>query len=367
MIIYLTMLVLSCGGMYLASKQNKPWKKLGAVFLAFLPVLFVAGFRYGLGTDYFRRYAYDYARIYNGEVIGNLEFGFQWLMKFTMLFSDKPFLMFFLTSLLIYGCVFYFIGADSKDGVLSVLIFVLLGFFFDSLNIMRQYLSMAIIFVGFHFLLRKKKWLYILSVLLAAAFHTTALIMLVLAVCDYKSFFSWKWFLPLLAVILLLNENLMGIVEFLLKNTRFKVYLEGKLFKGEVSVLFIGENLIFYLLMVALQAKGYVAKSKAANLFLNTQALALLCMCLGSCHMLFIRIAFYFSAFQIVSVPYFVSHCKKTYAITLRDRTVRVDILKALLILCMMFAFYRTNIQSNVNEVLPYQFVFARNMGILFY
>ena len=82
-------------------------------------------------------------------------------------------------------------------------------------------------------------------------------------------------------------------------------------------------------------------------------------MCLGTCHMLFIRVGFYFSAFQILGVPYFVDNCKKTYMISIKNRYYRFNIIKALIIACMMFAIFRTNIQANVNEVVPYRTIFS--------
>lgn len=355
------MLLLSVAFMYKASKQTSAKKKYLYCFLAFLPFLLVSGFRYGLGTDYIRRYVYDFNRTLGGYRVPNIEIGFHILMKATMLVTDEPYLMFFITSLLTNGFVFFVVSAKSKDKMLSICIYFLLGFFFDSLNIMRQYLAMSVVVMGFYFLLKNQKLWYVVSVLLAATFHSSALVMLALILFDYRVLCSPKWFIPCLVAVLAINTRMLDLMAFLLKSTRFAVYFDGKFYQGEVSFLFIGENLAFYLLMVWLQSAGYVSKNKISNLYLNTQAMALLCMCLGACHMLFIRVAFYFSIFQILSVPYYLSHCRKTYRLSIGNKQVYLDILKILVLCAMFVAFYRTNIQTNVNEVVPYRTIFTRN------
>jgi len=365
MIVYISMLLLSLACMYEASKQADSKKKYLYCFLAFLPFLLVSGFRFGVGTDYIRRYYVDFSRIIDGQEITNLEPGFYLMLKANVQIADKPYLLFFVCSLLINGFIFFVIAKESKDKILSVCIYFFLGFFFDSLNIMRQYLAISIVFIGYYYLLKDKSKgriiFFIASVIVASLFHSTALITLALLLCNYKVLFSYKWFLPCLAVILALNTRLMSILQFFLENTRFNVYFSGKLFKGEVSYLFIAENLFFYLFLYFLYKKGYVKQDKKSALFVNTQALALLCMCLGACHMLFIRVAFYFSNFQIISVPYFLSHYKKTYTVFIKNKPIHIDIVKTVIVCCLLFAFYRTNIQTNVNAVLPYRTIFTKD------
>ena len=239
MLIYISMFFLSILFIYFANKQNDARRKNVLYVLSFMPFFLVSAFRYGVGTDYLRRYSLDFVKIYQGYSVNNLEIGFILLNKLTMLITNKPFLMFFITSFLINGFIFWTICKESKDKILSICIFFLLGFFFNSLNIMRQYSALSFIFIGFYYLLRNKKILFLLSVIIASFFHSSAFVMLALVICDYKVIANYKWFIPVVIVVLCLNSNLMDILEFVLKNTRFNVYFSGKLFKGEVSYLFI--------------------------------------------------------------------------------------------------------------------------------
>ena len=57
---------------------------------------------------------------------------------------------------------------------------------------------------------------------------------------------SYLWVIPLSVIVLLLNENLFNILAMVIEDTRFAQYLTGQFAQGEVSFLFIGENLAFY-------------------------------------------------------------------------------------------------------------------------
>ena len=85
---------------------------------------------------------------------------------------------------------------------------------------------------------------------------------------------------------------------------------------------------------------------------------------MASCHMLFIRITSYFSIFQIISIPYFITESKKYIQFTFNKKRVLLNIPKLIVIICYVFAFYRTNIHSNTNEVLPYKSVIKKDISI---
>lgn len=109
---------------------------------------------------------------------------------------------------------------------------------------------------------------------------------------------------------------------------------------------------------------------------LNIQALALIVMILGVCHMLFIRTALYFSIFQVISVPYYISKIPTTEIITDLKKITKnkfkfnrlekymKKIVTAVVILCFIFAFTRTNILVNTNEVLPYKTIINKEIEI---
>ena len=380
MIVYISMLILSILFLILEKKAKKKWIKILCCIMAIMPFFVVSAFRYDLGTDYTRRYVFDYNRTLQGIDVSNLEILFKFIMKFCMIFTEEPYLMFAITSAMIVGFILGTSFTKSKDKILSVCIFLLGGFFFDSLNIMRQYMAMSLIFFGYQFLLKSKRWYiaYIATVIVATLIHSSAIIMLIVVLLNRKMLVSWKWVLPVCVIILILNENLMNVVGFFVQNTKFEAYLTGKFAQGEFSYLFVAENLAIYLMMMYIYSKN----KKLGNiqtqdiLFLNIQALALLVMILGSVHMLFIRTALYFSVFQVISVPYYISKIPNKEVI--RDlkkitknkfKFVKLEkymkqAVTVIIVLCFIFAFTRTNILTNTNEVLPYKTIINKEIEI---
>ena len=380
MIVYVLMLILSILFLVLEKKAKKRWIKILCCIMAVMPFFVVSAFRYDLGTDYTRRYVLDYNRTLQGVDVQNLEILFKGIMKFCMIFTEDPYLMFGITSAIIVGFILGTSFTKSQDKILSVCIFLLGGFFFDSLNIMRQYMAMSLIFFGYQFLLKSKRWyiVYIAIVIIATLIHSSAIIMLILVLLNKKMLVSWKWVLPVCVIIVLLNENLMNILEFFVQNTRFSVYLTGKLAQGEFSYLFVAENLIIYLMMMYVYSKNKKLDNIQTQdiLFLNIQALALIVMVLGSTHMLFIRTALYFSIFQVISLPYYISKIPVKEVIKDLKKITRnkfkfsklekymKQVVTLVVILCFVFAFTRTNILVNTNEVLPYKTIINKDIKI---
>lgn len=380
MIVYISMLILSILFLILEKKAKKKWIKILWCIMAIMPFFIVSALRYDIGTDYTRRYVFDYNRTLQGIDVSNLEILFKFIMKFCMIFTEEPYLMFVITSAMVVGFILGTSFTKSKDKILSVCIFLLGGFFFDSLNIMRQYMAMSLIFFGYQFLLKSKRWYiaYIATVIVATLIHSSAIIMLIVVLLNRKMLVSWKWVLPVCVIILILNENLMNVVGFFVQNTKFEAYLTGKFAQGEFSYLFVAENLAIYLMMMYIYSKN----KKLGNiqtqdiLFLNIQALALIVMILGSVHMLFIRTALYFSVFQVISVPYYISKIPNKEVI--RDlkkitknkfKFVKLEkymkqAVTVIIVLCFIFAFTRTNILTNTNEVLPYKTIINKEIEI---
>ena len=390
MIVYVFMLAISILFLVLAQKTEKKKQKILYYVLAGLPFFIVSAFRYNVGTDYVRRYTYDFSTMVKGGEINNLEIGFKLLLKLIILFTNNPLPVFVISSAIIVGLVMATIFTKSKNEIISLLIFFIGGFFFDSLNIMRQYIAVSIILFAYRFLLvKKQKIFYIIAVLLASTFHSTSLIMLGLLFLDKKMIANIKFVLPAAAFILLLNTRLFDIIGFFIQNTRFNVYLTGKLSVGDVSIVLIIENILLYLGMYYIYRKNEKKNliEKEDILFLNIEAITLLVVVLGSVHILFLRIAFYFSIFQVLSLPYFIEKLqvgeliedlknisKNKIGLTKIKAKLKIDLTKieskvkiiiTVVVICMFtFHFVRTYIIKDTNEVTPYRSVFAKDIEI---
>ncbi len=375
MYIYIITFLITILLVWLAENKAKSRKnKIILLILAVVPMFFISAIRYNVGTDYEKRYVADYYTLLEGKNVGNLEIGFKAIDYLCLFFTKEPYLLFVITSLIILAIIFEVIYKKSSNRILSIIIFFLGGYFFATLNIIRQYISVAFILLGYQFLMsenKKKAYIgFVICAILAFFMHSSSIICFIIILLTKKNIMDARWVIPLSILILILNKNIMVILTPIIKNTRFNVYLTGKFTTGELSILQIVENLIIYL---AMYFSYYFEKKQGKELdkqgitLLNIQGLALLLTVSGVIHTLFIRMAIYFVAFQIISIPYFFSilqfntitdKINKKLKKNLKTKTVEI-IIYSCIILGFSAMFIYTNILNNDNEVLPYKTIFS--------
>lgn len=375
MYIYIITFLITILLVWLAENKAKSRKnKIILLILAVVPMFFISAIRYKVGTDYEKRYVADYYTLLEGKNVGNLEIGFKAIDYLCLFFTKEPYLLFVITSLIILAIIFEVIYKKSSNRILSIIIFFLGGYFFATLNIIRQYISVAFILLGYQFLMsenKKKAYIgFVICAILAFFMHSSSIICFIIILLTKKNIMDARWVIPLSILILILNKNIMVILTPIIKNTRFNVYLTGKFTTGELSILQIVENLIIYL---AMYFSYYFEKKQGKELdkqgitLLNIQGLALLLTVSGVIHTLFIRMAIYFVAFQIISIPYFFSilqfntitdKINKKLKKNLKTKTVEIIIYSGI-VLGFSAMFIYTNILNNDNEVLPYKTIFS--------
>lgn len=375
MYIYIITFLITILLVWLAENKAKSRKnKIILLILAVVPMFFISAIRYNVGTDYEKRYVADYYTLLEGKNVGNLEIGFKAIDYLCLFFTKEPYLIFVITSLIILAIIFEVIYKKSSNKILSIIIFFLGGYFFATLNIIRQYISVAFILLGYQFLMnenKKKAYIgFVICAILAFFMHSSSIICFIIILLTKKNIMDARWVIPLSILILILNKNIMVILTPIIKNTRFNVYLTGKFTTGELSILQIVENLIIYL---AMYFSYYFEKKQGKELdkqgitLLNIQGLALLLTVSGVIHTLFIRMAIYFVAFQIISIPYFFSilqfntitdKINKKFKKNLKTKTVEI-IIYSCIVLGFSAMFIYTNILNNDNEVLPYKTIFS--------
>ena len=375
MYIYIITFLITILLVWLAENKAKSRKnKIILLILAVVPMFFISAIRYNVGTDYEKRYVADYYTLLEGKNVGNLEIGFKAIDYLCLFFTKEPYLIFVITSLIILAIIFEVIYKKSSNRILSIIIFFLGGYFFATLNIIRQYISVAFILLGYQFLMsenKKKAYIgFVICAILAFFMHSSSIICFIIILLTKKNIMDARWVIPLSILILILNKNIMVILTPIIKNTRFNVYLTGKFTTGELSILQIVENLIIYL---AMYFSYYFEKKQGKELdkqgitLLNIQGLALLLTVSGVIHTLFIRMAIYFVAFQIISIPYFFSilqfntitdKINKKLKKNLKTKTVEIIIYSGI-VLGFSAMFIYTNILNNDNEVLPYKTIFS--------
>lgn len=369
--VYIIMLIVSLFFIYLSGKSNDKKIKIICTILSVVPFILISALRYDVGTDYFYRYVPDYNNIVNGVNVDNLEIGFRLLIKLCILITKDYQILFVLTSIITITLFMYTMHKQSKDIILSVCIFLLGGFFFQSLNILRQYMAIAMVFFSYRYLLKNKYWIFILGVTLAFFIHNASIVCLILLILKDREIFNFKNVLIIALIIFILGTPLINMFKSVIENTRFNVYIDSVYDRGEMRKLTILSNLILYIFMYAL----YIVRKKNNKitkediLYINMQGLTLTFIMLSSKFYLFFRIAYYFMIFQIISIPYFIKtiDLKDLYdyyiekmlknKISIKNNIVMKipTFLTIMIILYYSVILTYTNIFNNDEEVTPYR------------
>lgn len=118
----------------------------------------------------------DEAYAFYRQTYKHTSIGFQALERLLILFHADVQWLYVITSAIILIFIFAAINRQSETPLLAVLMFVLTGNFFLSLNIVSQFMAMSICLYACTFAQERKPVLFFLLVALAACFHISTLV-----------------------------------------------------------------------------------------------------------------------------------------------------------------------------------------------
>lgn len=151
------------------------------LFLTVAMLVFVAGCRYYVGTDYGAYY--KGLKIYAPRLKTALqefdEPGLPLVATIVSWFTDDGAYLVFACSLLTIGLFLTTIYRNENSFLMVSLLFMFLPWD-GTFNGVRQYLAAAILFCGHRCIYDKKLWKWLLTVFIATAFHKSAVVMVVL-------------------------------------------------------------------------------------------------------------------------------------------------------------------------------------------
>ena len=152
------------------------------VILTAAILIFVAGLRWKVGTDY-SAYAKNYhsyiANVWF-DIMSFNEPGIKIIAKISSFVYNDYATMIFLASVITIGLSVATISRYSDMFGFSILLFILSGCWHGSFNGIRQYLAAAILFAGYRYIIERKSIKYLLVVIIAGAFHASAFVMVIM-------------------------------------------------------------------------------------------------------------------------------------------------------------------------------------------
>ena len=162
--------------MFSAAEKCKPVIKIMVYIVAATILTLVSGLRYMVGTDY-----KHYMVLYSDYIENFSIFSQPALSVFAKLssFIYNDYATWFLIMALITVIpVIVMVVKRNQSIELCILLYVLLGCWHFSFNIVKQSVAATILFCGFSFLRDRKFWHWCLFCMIAATFHVSAVLMI---------------------------------------------------------------------------------------------------------------------------------------------------------------------------------------------
>ena len=147
---------------------------------------------------------YEEAHEWFSKTYSHTAIGFQLLEKALISINADVQWLYTITSLIILGFTYASIHMQSTKPLMAFLFFVITGNYFLSLNIVSQYIAIAICIFSCYFIEKKKPLYFVLCVLLATCFHDSALLFLPVYLLNYVKI-KPNWCVVIVVVALLMG------------------------------------------------------------------------------------------------------------------------------------------------------------------
>lgn len=269
------------------------------LFSLFVLLSGVSALRLNVGNDY-SKYVEFMHRTYSNAIVPT-EVGFNYLTKLIYTISGfenyvAVFAVFALTTMFFFLAAIYM---QSENFFLSFMMFMLLGYYFQSISTVRFYLALGIALFAMHFCLKRDYPVFVLLILVGALFHKSLLVVLVL-----YPLAGMKWKRWMHGALILLCVSCIFLKDFYLR-IALKLYpsYEGTEFlEGGTSKISILRCVAVLVLAFFVLGKDIVSERKMSFYFYaNYGALLMYLFC--SFLPTISRIAYYFTVTQILYVP----------------------------------------------------------------
>lgn len=351
MLVYISGLSCSCLLTWLCTKAKIKEKSdkycVISAFIASLPLVFISAIRYNVGRDY-RAYARSFRQIAVGART-ELEWLFYTVNKVIASICRDYASIFVVTAILCTFLVFIQIFRDSPSPVQSAFFFVAAGYYFVSMNAVRQMVGCAILLCSLHAVFERKLLRFLIMVIIAGGFHKSCLLFIVIYFLNI-----WRvkkeFLLAGTTIIYLFSSAIGGIVNTIIAETEYSDYL-GSVFetgKQGMVTLFINASIVAFCYVF------FDEKNNKYYLYFVIQIIALWMAILTGKVVLINRLGFMFGLPVIILIPMAIE--------SIRNEKLRLTGKAGIIILFFLYMLYTVGL-NNSNTVLPYKTVFSRIAG----
>ena len=343
MLIYFALILIICADFLIEYilRQNKVLDKEGwfckvikIIFkyriISLIAIVFVSTFKaLNVGLDTYSYYNY-YINLKFGKkplftpISSKYEIGYTFLNSLLVILNMPFNVLLFLISTFVTISFILFINKFSNYKSMSLILYIMLGVFAQSLSANRQIIAMAFIVLSLMFIFDKKWIKAIILILCGSLFHISAIICLILIPLRY---FKLNWKSVTIAfvgttLISLIFPQIIKLIEILTPvdyYTRYFVNYTEYIQKTDIVNILYSIGLIVVFMGVYL-GRNFLLKfynekeDEGYNLFLNIYLFVPLIRIIGyvtNAQALFNRVSMYFFVSLIILIPQFVNGLKQ--------------------------------------------------------
>ena len=377
MIVYLLLTLVTLSIAYIINNRDvKPWiygggrynyihrgvsrkqvRNVIGLFSLFVLLTGVSAIRLNVGNDY-SNYVEFMHRTFSNAMVPT-EPGFNYLTKLVYTLSGfENYVAVF--AIFAAAPVFLFLAAiygQTEDFFLSFLMFMLLGYYFQSISTVRYYLAMGVAIYSIRFCLSRDWPRFIILILCGSLFHKSLLVVLVLYPLAAM---KWKrWMQGTLAV---LCFSCFFLKDFYLKiAVRLYPSYEGTEYLAGGTSLISIVRCVAVLALAAFVLGRDIIKEKKMSFYFYANLGALLMYVFFAFLPTISRIAYYFTVTQILYVPALLQRLLSDGSYK-RDSAGRI--LKAVTVLACAayFVMYMRGAANDGVRILPYETFFFHEL-----
>ncbi len=248
--------------------------------------------------------------------------------------------------------VFFFLSAiyrQTEDFWMSFMMFMLLGYYFQSISTVRYYLALSVAMFSIRYCLKGDWPRFVMLVLCGALFHKSLLVILILYPLARM---KWKrWMLIILGAAciscLFLKDFYLKVAVMLYPSYEGTEYLSGGTSFVNIA------RCIAVLLLAAFIFRKEILDSPERNFYFYCNLFALLLYVFGSFLPIISRIAYYLTVTQILYVPMMLKNADDSrgrFVSTRRALTIFT------VVVCIgYFAMYMRGAANDGVRILPYE------------
>lgn len=281
-------------------------------YIVLLTLVLISGLRY---MDYYLSdewvYRIKYGIIGNDSfinIIKSSEFGFNMLNWILYKISKNPQTIIFVCSLITNIYLVSTIKRYSSIFWISMYMYICMGVYDTSFNIIRQFLAIAIVYGGIKYLVKRQFKKYLIMVLIATTIHTSAVIMIPIYFISNKKV-SIKTALKIVTIAIIaiiIFEPVVNLISSVIGgiNPRIDQYLSAITTGSGYGVNPLRVVVYICPLVIAFINKGAIeVKNKNIDLFLNLYLIGSMIMIVSLKFVYIARFAEYFTIALLILIP----------------------------------------------------------------